>query len=303
MGDHMKALFIINPVAGKGKSEQIIRIFEPMIEGKMPYIIETTKAKGEAAEIVKRYTSQEDYLVFAVGGDGTVNEVVNGMAGTSSSLAILPTGSGNDFVRSLYGKYTIEELLSDLLEGKDEAIDLVKIGKKYFLNISSVGLDAEVVYNANQYKKIRFIKKDMAYVISLFKTVFGPKGTRARVVMDGKEICDEPILLLAVANGAFYGGGIPMVPTAKINDELLEVCLVRETRLRKIIKVLPKVFKAEHINAPEVEIYKAKEIEVEAIDGCKLNIDGEIVKTHKVKMNIVPKGIKMRIPSKNQLGI
>ena len=303
MGDDMKALFIINPVAGKGKSEQIIRSFEPIIEGKMPYIIETTKAKGEAAEIVKHYTSQEDYLVFAVGGDGTVNEVVNGMAGTNSSLAILPTGSGNDFVRSIYGKYTIEELLIDLLEGKDEAIDLVKIGKRYFLNISSVGLDAEVVYNANQYKKIKFIKKDMAYVFSLFKTIFGPKGTQAKVIMDGKEICDEPILLLAVANGAFYGGGIPMVPTAKINDQLLEVCLVRETRLRKIIKVLPKVFKAEHINTPEVELYKAKEIEIEAKDGCKLNIDGEIVKAHKIKMNIVPQGIKMRIPAKNQLGI
>ena len=299
----MKALFIVNPVAGKGKSEEIIRGFQPIIEGKMPYFIETTKVKGEATEIVKRYTSEDDYLVFAVGGDGTVNEVVNGMAGTNSSLAILPTGSGNDFVRSIYGKYTIEELLSDLLEGKDEKVDLVKIGKRYFLNISSVGLDAEVVYNANQYKKIKFIKKDMAYVISLFKTIFGPKGTEARVIIDGKEVCDEPILLLTVANGAFYGGGIPMVPTAKINDQLLDVCLVRETRLRKIIKVLPKVFKAKHINAPEVEIYKAKEIEVEAKHGCKLNIDGEIVKAHKVKMSIVPSGIKMRIPAKNQLGI
>ena len=158
----MKALFIINPVAGKGKSEEIIRSFEPMIKGKLPYHIELTQNKGEATEIVKRYTSEDDYIVFAVGGDGTVNEVVNGMVGSNSTLAILPTGSGNDFVRSIYDKYTIEELLSDLLDGYDEPIDLIRIDEKYFLNISSVGLDAEVVYNANQYKKIKFIKKDLA---------------------------------------------------------------------------------------------------------------------------------------------
>ena len=297
----MKALFIINPVAGKGKSEEIIRSFEPMIKGKLPYHIELTKSKGEATEIVKRYTSEEDYIIFAVGGDGTVNEVVNGMVGSDSILAILPTGSGNDFVRSIYDKYTIEELLCDLLDGYDESIDLIRIDEKYFLNISSVGLDAEVVYNANQYKKIKFIKKDLAYVISLFKTILGPKGTRAKVIIDGKQVCDEEILLLAVANGSFYGGGIPMVPTAKINDELADVCLVRETRLRKIAKVLPKVFKAEHIKAKEVELYKAKEVEIEAKEGCRVNIDGEIITSHHLKMNVIPKGIKMRIPSRNKL--
>ena len=84
----MKALFVVNPVAGKGKSLELIKSFEPIIKERIPYKIEFTKKKGEATEIVRRYTSQEDYVVFAVGGDGTINEVVNGMVGTNSSLAL-----------------------------------------------------------------------------------------------------------------------------------------------------------------------------------------------------------------------
>lgn len=297
----MKALFIVNPVAGKGKSLEIIKSLESVIGDKIPYKIEITKAKGEATETVKRYTAQEDYIVFAVGGDGTVNEVVNGMVGSESSLAIIPTGSGNDFVRSIYGKYTIQELLVDLLDGNNQKIDIIQIGEKYFLNIASVGLDAEVVYNASQYKKLRFIKGSMAYVISLFKTLFGSRGTYTKVTIDGKVTCNEEILLLAVANGAFYGGGIPMVPTAKVNDAVADVCLIRELRLRKLIKVLPSLFKAKHIEAKEVEVYRAKDIEIEAKDGCRVNIDGEIINARQINMHIIPAGLKMRIPSKNKI--
>lgn len=299
----MKALFVINPVAGKGKGLDLIRSFEPIIKQKIPYQIEFTKEKGEATEIVKKYTSKEDYIVFAVGGDGTINEVVNGMMGTNSSLAILPTGSGNDFVRSIYEQYTLEDLLVELIEGSNQEIDVIRINEKYFLNITSVGLDAEVVYNASCYKKKKFIKGDTAYVISLIKTVLGPKGTYAKVIIDGKEVCDESILLLAVANGSFYGGGIHMVPSAKVNDGLADICLIRETRLRKLLKLVPGLLKAKHTEAKEVEIYHAKEILIETKNGCKVNIDGEIIPADRVHMQMIPNGIKVRVPSKNLISL
>lgn len=295
----MKALFVVNPAAGKGIGLDLIKSFEPIIQERIPYEIVCTGAKGEATEIVRRYTLQDDYLIFAVGGDGTINEVVNGIVGSKSSLAILPTGSGNDFVRSLYEQYTLEELLMALIEGKDQNIDVMQINEKYFLNITSVGLDADVVYNASYYKKKKFIKGDMAYVISLIKTVLGPKGTYAKVMIDGRLVCDESILLLAAANGSFYGGGIHMVPTAKVNDGLVDICLIRETRLRKLLKLVPSLIKAKHTEAKEVEIYHAKEILIEARDGCRVNIDGEIVSSQKIGMKVIPNGIKVRVPYRN----
>ena len=301
VGDFMKALFVVNPVAGKGKALEIIKSFEPFIRNEISYQIEITKYKGQATEIVRSYTSREDYIVFSVGGDGTLNEVVNGIVGTKSSLAIIPAGSGNDFIRSVYEPHTIEELLIELIKGTDYPIDVIEIGKKHFLNIASVGLDADIVYNASRYKKLRFVKGDLAYIISLFKSIFGKKGIQAKVTIDGKEICNQDILLLAVANGSFYGGGIPIMPIAKVNDALADICLVREVRLRKLIKVLPSVFRAQHIHAKEVEVYHGKEIKIESETLCRLNIDGEITTAQEIDIKLIPQGVNIRLPRRNHL--
>lgn len=293
----MKALFVINPVAGKGRGLAFIKAFESIIKEHISYEIVVTQAKGEATKIVRDYTAKEDYIVYAVGGDGTINEVANGLVGTKSQLAIIPTGSGNDFVRSIYPKLSNEELLMALLKGKSEKIDLIKADEKYFLNIASVGLDADVVYNATAYKKHPFIKGDMAYILSLFKTIFGPKGTMIRVSIDGKEVCNEKILLLAIANGRFYGGGVLIAPHAKLSDSIANVCLVRECRLLKLLPIVPKLFKATHEEAKEVEVHRAKEIKIEAVDGCRLNIDGEITKTNKVKMEIISNALNIIVPT------
>lgn len=293
----MKALFVINPVAGKGKGLEFIKAFESMIKEKVDYEMIVTKQEGEATKLVREYTSRADYVVYAVGGDGTINEVVNGLIGSDSKLAIIPTGSGNDFVRSLYPKVSNEELLKALLEGESEAIDLIQADEKYFLNIASVGLDADVVYNAIAFKKYRFIKGDVAYLLSLFKTILGPRGTHIKVTLDGKEACNEKILLLAIANGRFYGGGIPITPHAKLSDAVADVCLIRERRLLKLVPLLPKLFKATHEEAKEVETYHAQQIEIEAAEGCRFNIDGEITKSNKIKMQVIPGALKVIVPA------
>ena len=157
-------------------------------------------------------------------------------------------------------------------------------------------MDADVAYNATAYKKHRFIKGDMAYILSLIKTIFGPKGTRIRVLIDGKEVCNEKILLLAIANGRFYGGGVPIAPHAKLSDSVADVCLVKECRLFKLLPIVPKLFKATHEEAKEVNVHYAKEIQIEAVDGCRLNIDGEITEINRVKMEIIPKALNIIVP-------
>lgn len=293
----MKHLFIINPVAGKGKGIEFIKEIETLLEGKADYHIEITKQRGDATQIARRYTSEGEYIVYAVGGDGTINEVVNGMAGSSSALAIVPTGSGNDFIRTLYPKCAKEDLLHKLLEGQRECIDLVKADEKYFLNIASVGIDAEIVFNAEPIKKIKYIKEDMAYIISIFKTLFKHKSKQFKVMLDGKENCHKKILLLAVANGRFYGGGIPIAPHAQLDDAKIDICLVRDLKLGKILTIIPKLFKARHEEDKAIEVYKVKKIEIESDEIFRLNIDGEILQTNKVKMEIIPQAIQIVVPA------
>ena len=171
------------------------------------------------------------------------------------------------------------------------------INEKYFLNIASVGLDADIVYNAIAFKKMKFIKKDMAYILSICKTIFGKKGISIKVMLDGREISDKKVLFLAVANGKFYGGGVPITPNAEINDGLADVCLVENLNLLKIFRLLPKLVKAKHTEAKEVEIYRAKKIEIESENLVRVNIDGEIVELDKLIMEVIPKAIKLIIPA------
>ncbi|MGL4738971.1 MAG: diacylglycerol/lipid kinase family protein [Cellulosilyticaceae bacterium] len=293
----MKHLFIVNPVAGKGEGMAYIEAIKPLLEERVDYCIEITTKEGHATEIARAYTQREECIVYAVGGDGTINEVVNGMVGSSSALAIVPAGSGNDFIRTIYPKYQGNDLIKRLLEGKAEAIDLVQINDRYFLNIASVGIDAEVVFNATQFKKMKYIKGDMAYIISIFKTLLNHKSRKLRVSIDGKVACDEKILLATIANGKFYGGGIPIAPDAMVNDARADIYLVEDLSLLKILCVLPKLFKAKHHDIKEVRIYRAGEVMIESEQSFRLNVDGEIVTTNQVAMKVVPQALQVVMPA------
>lgn len=293
----MKYLFIVNPVAGKGQGLKYIKGIKNLFKEEQEYHIEVTKRRGHATEIAKRYSMQEDYIIYAVGGDGTVNEVVNGMVGSNSSLVIIPTGSGNDFIRTIEPNYKKKDFFHKLIVGNTTLVDIIKINEKYCLNIASVGLDADIVFNAIAFKKMKFVKGDMAYILSICKTIFGKKGIEIKVKLDDKELSDRKVLFLAIANGKFYGGGVPITPNAEINDGLADVCLVENLNLLKIFKLLPKLAKAKHTEAKEVKIYRAKKIEIESETLFRVNIDGEIVEGDKLKMEVIPRAIKLIIPA------
>ncbi|MGL4344034.1 MAG: diacylglycerol/lipid kinase family protein [Cellulosilyticaceae bacterium] len=293
----MKHLFIVNPVAGKGKGMAYIEEIKPLLEGRLDYHIEVTKGEGDATEIARAYTQKETCIVYAVGGDGTINEVVNGMVGTQSALAIVPTGSGNDFIRTIYPNCAKEELLYKLLKGRIETIDLVRINHKYFLNIASVGIDAEVVFNATEFKKMKYIKGDMAYIISIFKTLLKHKSVQLKIKIDGEFACDQKILLATVANGKFYGGGIQIAPEALVNDAKVDIYLVEDLKFLKILSVLPKLFRAKHHEIKEVKMYRAAEVAIESEQLFKLNIDGEITTTNQVEMQVMPQAIQVVVPA------
>lgn len=293
----MKHLFIVNPVAGKGKGSAYIETIKAIMAGRTDYSIEITKEKGHATQIARDYTSKEDYIVYAIGGDGTINEVVNGMVGSKSTLAIIPAGSGNDFIRTIYPRYEQKTLIHKLLEGKVIPVDLMKINQKYFLNIASVGIDAEVAFHAEGFKKMKFIKGELAYIISIFTTLFTYKSHRLKVILDGEEACNHRVLLLAVANGRFYGGGIQIAPSAKINDAKVDICMVKELKLLKIFPLIPKLFKARHEESVDVEVYRAQQVEIESEDSFRVNIDGEIVQANKVTMQVMANALQVVVPA------
>ncbi|MBL4936671.1 diacylglycerol kinase family lipid kinase [Clostridium sp. YIM B02515] len=295
----MNHLFIINPAAGKGKTLKLIPVIEKIFEHRNEkYVIEVTKGVGHATELVRKYSSTEDFRIYSVGGDGTLNEVLNGMVNTNSSLAVIPSGSGNDFIKSIYNyskKEKIEDIFLKMIDGKEKYIDLGIVNNRYFLNIASAGFDAEVAYNAIKLKKMPFIGGKLAYILGIIITVFKYKSPDLQIIIDNRKF-NMKALLVAVANGRYYGGGINVTPEAKIDDGIFNVCNIEEVSKPRILVLFPKVIKGTHSKIKEVHFQNGKKIKLVSPKIISFNIDGEISRGKEVEFSMIENGIKIVCP-------
>ncbi|WP_024832745.1 diacylglycerol/lipid kinase family protein [Ruminiclostridium josui] len=293
----MRHVFIINPAAGKGRALELIPVIENYFKGTHhKYVLKITEYPGHATKIAREYAESEICRIYSIGGDGTVNEIVNGIAGTRASLGVIPAGSGNDFIRSIHGEYKAKEIVSETISGEERSLDLARANGKYFINISSIGFDADIVYNARKFKRLPYIPGRMAYLFSLIYTTFKNKINEVKVTIDDNEEFDLKILLAAVANGRFYGGGMLPVPDAVLDDGFLDVCLVREVSRFKILTLFPKYIKGEHGQLEYVSFKRAKKIKIESKDTIALNIDGEILTGKEIEFEILKGAINVIYP-------
>ncbi|HOM02334.1 MAG TPA: diacylglycerol kinase family lipid kinase [Acetivibrio sp.] len=298
----MKHLFIINPFAGKGGGvEYVEKIEEYFMKNEElgnvePYYIEFTKGPGHATEITRKYVENDRYRVYAVGGDGTLNEVLNGVMDSSSSLGVIPAGSGNDFFRNI-GDTIDSSLLYRTINGEEKYIDVGKVNGRYFLNVASVGMDAEIVANARKFKKHPLFFGMSSYIAGIFYTVFRYKSFNSMVNINGVEHNKET-LLLAVANGKYYGGGMKIAPFADINDGNFDVYHIDKANPLKIVLFFPQLIRGKHESIKEVKYFRAKEIKIRSEESFLLNVDGEIFDCCEANFNIIPNGLRMVIPLK-----
>lgn len=298
----VKHLFIINPKAGKGRTLNVIpQIKETFMGQQEDYIIEVTEYPGHASIIAREYTSKGIYRVYAVGGDGTLNEVLNGMVHSKSFLGVIPCGSGNDFIKSIYDKKGEEYLVRDIINGKTQVMDLGKVKNRYFLNISSVGIDAEVVSNALDLKRIPFVSGTLAYLISAITTISKYCSKEVELIIDGKRI-NVDLTLFAVANGKYYGGGMKVAPLADLKDGYFDLCLVSKLSRIKMLLLFPKLINGTHSEINEVKFLRGKNIQINTESEIAINIDGELIKSNSIDFSIIAGGIKFIIPAIDSKG-
>lgn len=273
-------LFIINPIAGKGKAEETIPLIQSkMKESHLEYEIILTTKPGEAAKIA--FEMVEDYpIVIAVGGDGTVNEVARGLINRKKGkLGIIPAGTGNDMSKSLGLSLDQNEALEVIINGNSRNMDIGLVNDNLFLNIASVGFDAEVVKNVEGIKKR--IKGKIAYVLGVIITLFSFKKQEMILEMDG-EVIKRNMVLMAVGNGGYYGGGMNILPMADISDGYFNICLVKDMSNLNMLFLFPSIFKGKHLKYTKyVEIFKAKSVIVKNKEDRIINLDGELILSNK----------------------
>ncbi len=301
LGNELKTHIVLNPYAGRWKGAKLYhKLIQYVRQLKYLERFQVTTAPGEAIQIA-RDTSAE--LVVAAGGDGTVNEIVNGILQSNSEklLGVIPIGSGNDFAKMLNLKpfkikVAIESIKRRRITTSDVGIirfidEFGNSGERFFINGVGVGFDAVV---ANESRKIKHLRGILLYLLALLKSLKDYETPEMEVYIDGKKI-KEKIFLVAVGNGKSAGGGFLLTPDAKINDALLDVCLVSDLSILRVLQVLPAVLQGKHTQYPEVTMFKAKEIEISSNSNLTMHADGEIIGTSLrwIKISIIPSAVEV----------
>lgn len=292
----MKALCIVNPSAGQGKALTKWQSIEDKVKEMLPgLIVKYTKGPGHAIDIAKSAVKGNYQLLIIVGGDGTINEAVNGMIGGNLKLAIIPAGTGNDLAKTLD---IPEEPIkaADLIRyGKIKKIDVGLIDNKYFINMAGFGFDASV---ANKVNRKRILRGNLAYLYAILQTIFDYTAVKTIIEIDGKEY-NENVTLVSIGNGAFIGGGVKMLPYAVIDDGLMDICVVKYTSKITILKSLPLLYKGNHINLSQCQFLKGKKVIIkkcEANSNIYAQYDGQILQNIPKVFSIVPKALDVFVP-------
>ncbi len=290
-----KILYIINPVSGSGAGASFIeKIREKMNESEILYEIKISARVGQITELVKNGLDEYTDIII-VGGDGSIIEALNGVNLESNvRFGIIPSGTGNDFARLLYKEKSIEYYLNVIIKGETQRTDLGSVNKNLFINVCCVGIDSAILLDAEKLKK--HIKGPSAYLISSIKNLLFYKAKKINIKIDELTLRRE-MVLIAVSNGKYFGGGMMIAPDAALNSGEFEICIVNKINPLKLMRLFPSIFKGEHVHIkPYVEIFRGKQIKIEAIEEQLLfEADGNI-------MGLTPISIEVAVQKINIIG-
>ncbi len=316
----MKYAFIVNPASGKGSKDEIVKNIEDIMEASSKDVaIYHTRGTQDAtvlADMIAKEAGDEQVVIFACGGDGTVNEVANGIVGHENAvLGVVPVGSGNDLVRELGGGMNEGAKFLDLerqINGEMIKMDIIKLTYikdskehiNYVVNGINIGFDGNTAILANDLKK-RFKSGSLAYIIALVTCMIKKKGECLRITADGEEFHAGPLLLTTIANGGFCGGGFNSCPYADLYDGMLELLLVKDVKRREFLNLAPKYKAGKIFEVPGVEklikYRQAKEITIEPMKAHTMKFagDGEIYETGALKIEVLKQAIWVNLPAED----
>lgn len=281
--------FIINPIAGGGRGERVYsKVKSSVLFKKIESQSYFTEYKGHAEEItimlIERFKDKLTAIIV-IGGDGTLYEVVNGIANENISISFIPGGSGNDFARGCSIDQDPVKALDKIINGEDEltyylgSYTIDENRQRLFANNIAFGFDAMVARTANHswYKKIlnKIRLGKISYIIALIHVLIKFKPMELEIVINHDRKRMSNCWMVTIANHPYYGGGMKIIPDAKIQPNIMPVLLIHSISKWKILGLFMTVFTGKHIHFKEVELYEATEISIIAPHRIHYQIDGE----------------------------
>jgi YegS/Rv2252/BmrU family lipid kinase len=290
----MKLALIVNPSAGGGRATRTLPEVLAALDARgLEYGVERTTSL-EHARGLARAAADAGQAAVAFGGDGLIGAVAGALHGTGGVLGVLPGGRGNDFARTLGIPLTPRAACEVLATGVVRDIDLGEAGGQTFIGIASCGFDSDANRIANQ---ARLVRGNLVYAYGALRALAGWRPARFTIELDGAGTRTATGYTIAAANSKAYGGGMWLAPDASLEDGLLDVVIVGEVPKLRFLRLLPTVFKGEHVHEPQVEVLRCGEVRISAERPFEMYADGDPIAQLPVTVRALKGAVKVLVPA------
>ena len=318
MASTVQTRLIVNPVSANAKTAGRWPPIQEFLRTQgLAFDHVVTERSGHATELASKAVAEGCTLIVAVGGEGTMNEVVNGLvspAGTvppDVALGIIPSGTGTDFVRTLGIPRDPLQACQRLLRAETRAVDLGEVEyapldspssqasaqtgrqRRYFINVAGLGFDGEASERVNRSSKA--LGGTITYLSSLFLTLVSYQNKHVELTLDGQTAPRRRLNSVIVSNGCYFGGGMRIAPHADLQDGLFDVIILGDLHKLEFALNVPKVYNGTHLTHPKVEEYRAREVRVVSQERMLIQADGELVGMAPATFRLLPQAIRVKI--------
>ncbi|HEX2059576.1 MAG TPA: diacylglycerol kinase family protein [Thermoanaerobaculia bacterium] len=289
---HLKVIY--NPYAGRGRARRHVSEVEEYLRSRGARVdCEPSTGPDDLVRIAAESSRGSYDRVVVCGGDGTLNLAVREFDLARGTLALIPTGSGDDFARVMGIPRQVRGACDVVLDGRVREVDVATANGIRYLGVAGLGFDSEVAEYAN--RNVKFLRGSAVYLYAIFRVL--PKFTPRRVQLRaGNGTRELPIMFAAVGNTRQYGGGIRITPEAVVDDGLLDLCLVHSTTRVQLLKTLPRAYTGAHCRSEFVEMQRGREFHFTSEQAMAVYADGEPLTRTPVSFGLAPARLRVVVP-------
>ena len=290
---HLKVIY--NPTAGRGKARRWVREVEEALRARGARAdCEPSTGPDDLVRIAAESSRAGYDRVVVMGGDGTLNLALREFDLAKGTLALIPTGSGNDFARTAAIPRNIREACDTVLNGRVREVDVARANGLRYLGVAGLGFDSEVAELAN--RGVKFLRGSAVYLYAILRVLprFTPRRVRIRTDNGARE---QAIMFAAIGNTPQYGGGIRITPDASMDDGLLDACIVHETTRVQLLKTLPLAYSGAHVKKPYVEITRGRTFHFDSDQAMAVYADGEPITRTPVTFDLSAERLRVIVPA------
>ncbi len=291
----MRIIVLFNPSARRGQARRLLdRALTVFRQQNVQFDVRESQSSQHLMELARGASEEKPDLVVSAGGDGTHHYVINGLLKSEVPLGLLPMGTGNDFAKGVGMPMDVHAAARALLNGNVREIDLARAGAAVYACVAGAGFDSIVNRYTNE--RARWLSGSPAYVWSLLRCLKEYRPEPLEITADGQFFSGD-VVFAVVGNNASYAGGIRLAPRAKLDDGVLDVCVIPYMGRLELLRWVPRAYRGEHLNHPRIKYLQARKITLRTPSRMELFGDGEFLQELPVTIEVVPRALRVIAPA------